>query len=393
MEYFPGRTLAQVFEDKETSFAASYASIFNTYQQVLQGVAHLHQLGMAHGDIKPHNILLAGEAAKVTDFGSSLQPEEMYVRSRENGGTILYSAPEMLGILGPGRRRSDPFLADIYSLGVLIYYLLTSRLPHDTSSQVERHTPFQRPREINSSICPEVEGFVLRCLAENPAARWRKVTDMLTEVANLRRLQLEYSAVSGQKMPISPADDWSVAVVAEFERRNYPAAELAAHRHFEESKDGYSFLLMVQAAARDGRHFDCLKYLERFPSFSRPTGKYADQLRLIAVDAHMSVRNIDAAESLANELIGEGKADRALLMKKASILGVQARYDEARELLLELNRQHPNHRPVLKKLVLVNEQLRDSGKAAAYLRAYIALGELDAWAAKKISEYSALGLM
>ena len=77
---------------------------------------------MAHGDIKPHNILLSGDQAKVTDFGSSLQPEEMYVRSRENGGTILYSAPEMLGILGPGRRKSDPFLADIYSLGVLVYY-------------------------------------------------------------------------------------------------------------------------------------------------------------------------------------------------------------------------------------------------------------------------------
>src|SRR6266513_355248 len=52
MEYFPSRTLAQVFEDKETSFAASYAAIFTTYKQVLQGVAHLHQFGMGHGDIK-----------------------------------------------------------------------------------------------------------------------------------------------------------------------------------------------------------------------------------------------------------------------------------------------------------------------------------------------------
>ena len=69
MEYFPSRTLAQVFEDKQTAFAASYASIFTTYEQVLQGVAHLHQIGMAHGDIKPHNILLSGDQAKVTDFG------------------------------------------------------------------------------------------------------------------------------------------------------------------------------------------------------------------------------------------------------------------------------------------------------------------------------------
>jgi serine/threonine-protein kinase len=393
MEYFPSRTLAQVFEDKETSFAASYAAIFSTYHQVLQGVAHLHQLGMAHGDIKPHNILLSSETAKVTDFGSSLQPEEMYVRSRENGGTILYSAPEMLGILGPGRRKTDPFRADIYSLGVLLYYLLTSRLPHETSSQVERHTPFPRPREINSSICPAVENFVLRCLAEKPEDRWPAVADMITEVVNLRRLQLDYSVVSGQNAAATPAADWSVAVMAEFEKQNYSAAELAAHRQFEADQDAYAFLLMVQAVARDGRHFDCLKYLERFPAYSRPPSKYADQLQLIAVDAYVAVRKINAAETLVNQLIAEGKADRVLLVKKASILGVQARFDEARELLLDLNRQHPNDRLILKKLVLVNEQLRDAGKAAAYLRALIALGEPDAWAAKKLQEFATLGLM
>ena len=141
---------------------------------------------------------------------------------------------------------------------------------------------------------------------------------------------------------------------------------------------------MVQAAARDGRHFDCMKYLERFPAYCRPPGKNTDPLRLIAVDAYVVVRKINAAETLVNELIAEGKADRVLLIKKASILGVQARFDDARELLLELNRQHPNDRLILKKLVIVNEQLRDAGKAAAYLRALTALGEPDAWAVKKL---------
>ena len=348
---------------------------------------------MTHGDIKPHNILISGDQAKVTDFGSSLQPEEMYVRSRENGGTILYSAPEMLGLLGPGRRKADPFLADVYSLGVLFYYLLTSRLPHETSSQVERHTPFPRPREINSSICPAVEHFVLRCLAEKPDDRWPAVQNMLDELSSLRRFQLEYSVVSGQKASSPEAADWSTEVIADFEKQNYQAAELATNRQFEVSKDGYAFLLMVQAAARDRRHFDCLKYLERSPAFSRPPAKYADELRLIAVDAYVAVRNINAAESLANELIAEGKSDRRLLVKKASILGVQARFDEARELLLDLNRRYPKDRPILKKLVLVNEQLRDASKAVAYLRAYCAAGQPDDWSSKKQQEFSALGLM
>lgn len=111
------------------------------------------------------------------------------------------------------------------------------------------------------------------------------------------------------------------------------------------------------------------------------------------MDAYVAVRNINAAEALVNELIAEGKADRMLLIKKASILGVQARFDEARELLLELNRQYPNDRPILKKLVLVNEQLRDASKAAAYLRAYCAAGQPDDWSAKKEQEFSALGFL
>ena len=348
---------------------------------------------MAHGDIKPHNILISGEQAKVADFGSSLQPEEMYVRSRENGGTILYSAPEMLGILGPGRGKSDPFLADIYSLGVLFYYLLTSRLPHETSSQVERHTPFPRPREINSSICPAVEEFVLRCLHEKPQDRWPVIQSLLDELPHLRRLQLEYSVVSGQAVAVTSAEDWSSAVIADFEKRDYQAAELGAHRQFEASGDDYAFLLMVQAAARDGRHFDCVKYLERSPASSRPPAKYCDELCLIGVDAYLAVRNLNAAEALVDELTSEGRKDRVLLFKKASILGMQASYLEARDLLLELSRQYPNDRPILKRLILVNEQLRDFGKAAAYFRAYCALGKDDAWSVKKRNEFSGLGLL
>ena len=154
MEYFPSVTLAQLLDEGDAGFQSSYAKILGVFQQVVAGVEYLHSLGMSHGDIKPQNILVSGDQVKITDFGSSIRPEEMYARTRDNGGTILYSAPEVVGSKRRGRSREAVFAADIYSLGVLLYHLVTSQLPHDTLSQVSRHTPFPRPREINSSVCP-----------------------------------------------------------------------------------------------------------------------------------------------------------------------------------------------------------------------------------------------
>jgi serine/threonine-protein kinase len=92
MEYFPSNTLAELLDASTSGFVSSYAKLLGLYEEVLSGVAHLHELGMCHGDIKPHNILVSGDNAKITDFGSSVWPEDMYARTRENGGTILYSS-------------------------------------------------------------------------------------------------------------------------------------------------------------------------------------------------------------------------------------------------------------------------------------------------------------
>jgi serine/threonine-protein kinase len=214
---------------------------------------------------------------------------------------------------------------------------------------------------------------------------------MIEELPKVRRFQLEYSSVASVSRPAAAVADWSSEVMAHFEKKEYQSAEIAAHRQFTANKDPYAFLLMVQAAARDGRHFDCLKYLERHPGQSQPPAKYADELRRISVDAQLAVRSIDAAEKTINQLITEGREDRVLLLKKASVLGLQARFDEARELLLDLNRRYSGNPAILKRLVIVNEQLRDFSKAAAFLRALRELAPNDAWANSKWANYKALG--
>ena len=392
MEYFPSLTLSQLMDRGEQGFVASYTRILSLYQQVLAGVEHLHRLGMSHGDIKPQNILVSGDQAKLTDFGCSAMPEEMYARTRENGGTILYSAPEVVGRKSREQNPDLRFRADMYSLGVLLYHLVTSALPHDTLSQVERHAPFPRPREINTSVSPALEAFILRCLARDPAQRWGSVAEMSSAFRQVRQLQLEYSPVRTVPAEKQATEDWSSHAVKYLEKRSYGQAENVALLAFEQNRDPQAFLLMLTAAHHDGRYYDCVRLLESHPEMTAESAPLRREVRHLAISAYLKNRQVKQAKKLINQCLAEEGESPSLLLQKASILGVEANYEEACQILLAVNRLTPGSPAVLKRLALVYEQLRDLGKAAAFLRAYLKQAPQDGWAKSKLHQFSALGI-
>lgn len=392
MEYFPSLTLSQMLDQEEQGFIASYNRILELYQQVLAGVEHLHGLGMSHGDIKPQNILVSGDQVKLTDFGCSVLPDEMYARTRENGGTILYSAPEVVGSTLKGRNAETLFKADIYSLGVLLYHLITARLPHDTLSQVARHTPFPRPREINSSVSPSLEDFILRCLALEPENRWSTVAEMALEFRRVRCSQVDYNPIRIILAKQKPTDDWSSQALRLLEDGAYSQAEHVALSEFESSQNPHAFLLMVSAAHQDGRYFDCLRDIEAHPEMFSVESSVVRDLHRIALSSYIKLRQIHQAERMVEKCLAIEGEMPDLLLKKASLLGLQARYEEAASLLLSLNREYPSRPAILKRLVLVFEQMRDTGKAIAFLRAYSKVVPDDVWAQRKLEQFAALGV-
>jgi eukaryotic-like serine/threonine-protein kinase len=392
MEYFPSQTLARLLDEGEQGFVGSYSHILNVYKQVLSGVSHLHLLGISHGDIKPQNILVSGDRVKLTDFGCSVLPEEMYIRTRENGGTILYSAPEFAGTTWHKQKSADFFKGDIYSLGVLLYHLVTSRLPHDSLSQVVRHVPFPRPREINSSVCPALEEFILRCLPLQPEDRWESVSQMLEIFQRASRAQVEYNPVRSFPIKQQANEDWSTQAVRCMEEEHYEQAERVATIEFQSSQDPYAFLMLVNAAYKDKRFFDCIKEIESHPAFIEAETSVSHDLARIALKAYLETRQLYKAESMLARCVQAEGETLNLMLIKASILGSQAKYEEACQLLLALNRQYPQRLPILKRLVLVFEQLRDPSKAMAFLRTYARQSPDDSWAVEKLEKFSALGL-
>jgi serine/threonine-protein kinase len=392
MEYFPSITLAQLLDKGEEGFVASYDKLLGVFEQVLEGCAHLHRVDMSHGDIKPQNILVSADRVKLTDFGSSILPEDMYARTRENGGTILYSAPEIVGATMSPRDSSARFLCDIYSLGVLLYHLVTARLPHDTLSQVARHVPFPHAREANASVSQPLDDFIDKCLKLAPEERWPTVDTMLDAFRSVRRAQVHFTPTRSVVGPLAPHEDWSTQAVRLVERGDYRDAEAVARAEFESSRDTQAFLLMVQASFREGRYFDCIRDLEaRGDVVDAPTTTGAE-LRRLALAAYLEVRQVEHARGLVGRCLADTPDAPDLLLKHASILALDAKYADAAEQLMALNRRLPGKPAILRRLVAVFEQLRDTGKATAFLRAYQKAAPDDQWATSKAEHFRALGL-
>ena len=177
MEYVDGKSLKSMIKAGELDLKKSL-DIFN---QILSGVSFAHSRGVIHRDIKPANILITKTGiAKIGDFGiAKLEGVEGLTKAGTSLGTPLYSAPEQ--ILG----RKVDHRADIYSLGVVLFEMLTGRPPFvsETGSDyeiqkahIEKKPP--RPSSLNPEIPPILDRIILKCLEKEPSRRFSSVDEL-----------------------------------------------------------------------------------------------------------------------------------------------------------------------------------------------------------------------
>lgn len=392
MEYFPAVTLADMLDRNQDGFVTSYARLMSYYDQVLLGMEHLHSFGMSHGDIKPQNILVNADLVKITDFGSSLLPEDMYARSRENGGTILYSAPEVVGATRMSRRGDGRFLADIYSLGILLYQLISGRLPHDTLTQVARHAPFPRPVEVSSSICNDLDAFIMKALEHEPRDRWATIAAMREAFAQARRAQLAFCPVRTVTSAGQRYEDWSSTAQQLADDGHYGQAEAVARSEFQATGDPIALLMMVRAAFTEERYFDGLRSIESQPESLTGSDQIGSELRRLALMGYLETRQVSQARALVDRCLTDSSNAPEMELTKASVLAMDAEYQGAVEILLDLNRRLPQRPAILKRLVMAYEQLRDLGKAQAFLKAYRKICPEDTWATGRQEVFFGLGV-
>ena len=157
-------------------------------KKVAEAVAYAHEKGVIHRDLKPANVLLdANGEPKVTDFGLAKQVESDSDLTRTGAvmGTPSYMPPEQAG----GKTDEVGPRSDVYSLGAILYCLLTGRPPFqasnavDTLLQVIEHNP-ALPRSLNRDVPVDLESVCMKCLSKRPGHRYDSAQDL---VADLQR--------------------------------------------------------------------------------------------------------------------------------------------------------------------------------------------------------------
>ena len=166
MEYVEGTDLARLIHGGVVEVARAIGFV----KQVCDALQHAHALGVVHRDIKPANVLVDGAGrVKVSDFGLARLPPDLEARERTQPGTAMgtpdYAAPEQLR--GEGDHR-----ADIYSLGVMFYELLTGQVPRGV---------FEPPSK-KAHVDERLDAVVHRALREEPEQRYQQASELREDV-------------------------------------------------------------------------------------------------------------------------------------------------------------------------------------------------------------------
>jgi eukaryotic-like serine/threonine-protein kinase len=184
MEYVAGRSLKTIVREEG---ALEPARAIDIVVQILRGARFAHRRGVVHRDLKPHNVIIDEEGrARVTDFGIARAGASDMTLTGSIMGTAQYLSPEQ----AQGHTVSGA--SDLYSIGVILYELLTGVVPFDGETAVaiafkQVSAEPRPPSEVNAAVPPQLDAVVLRAMAKDPAQRYKDADEFIAALQRERQ--------------------------------------------------------------------------------------------------------------------------------------------------------------------------------------------------------------
>lgn len=204
MELIDGITLKQYLRKKG---ALDPSEVLDFTIQTAKALEHAHAKGIIHRDIKPQNIMLLKDGMiKVADFGIASLDNEIEENKSETVGSVHYIAPEQARGSAPDAR------SDLYSLGIVMYEMLTGKLPYVGSSDVEvaikhMNTDPVNPRELVPDIPRELERICLKAMDSDINERYQSAGELLVDLEQYRTQSLTAQAFDEADSVLIDSDD------------------------------------------------------------------------------------------------------------------------------------------------------------------------------------------
>ena len=244
MEYIDGITLKDYIEKNGP---VNWKETIHFVTQILRALQHAHDKGIIHRDVKPQNIMLLEDGTiKVTDFGIarfSKNTTRSMTMTNKAIGSVHYISPEQ------ARGESTDAKSDLYSLGVMMYEMLTGKLPFDADNAVsvaimQLQSDPEPPRKINPDIPVGLEEIIIKTMQKEPKKRYRSATEMYNDLLRFKknpsiRFSYNYDDVEEKneqprvstvkkidtESPYKDEDDWDDDIDDD-ERKSNPAAQI-----------------------------------------------------------------------------------------------------------------------------------------------------------------------